>query len=121
MREENILAKIGGDYVSGALKTLPDAETAKEEIQEPVIEVSRFGRAVYLQALCWKTQQAPLGVLGDGKRREGGGGGIKKPGEGVRALKTRKGIPGEHLGGARINREERLWSHATVTDWLQGQ
>lgn len=34
--DENILAKIGGDYLSAALKTLPDVEPAKEEIREPL-------------------------------------------------------------------------------------
>ena len=42
--EENILARVGGDYVSAALKDLPNAETAKDEVMESIIEVPRFGK-----------------------------------------------------------------------------
>jgi hypothetical protein len=41
---ENILARVGGDYVSAALKALPSAETAKDEVMESVIEVPGFGK-----------------------------------------------------------------------------
>jgi hypothetical protein len=42
--EENILRRIGGDYISAALKALPNAETAKDEVMESVIEVPDFGK-----------------------------------------------------------------------------
>jgi hypothetical protein len=32
--EENILARIGGDYVAAAINALPDPETATEEFRE---------------------------------------------------------------------------------------
>jgi hypothetical protein len=42
--QENILARVGGDYVSAALKALPEAETAKDEVMKSIIEVPRFGK-----------------------------------------------------------------------------
>lgn len=40
---ENILRKIGGQYVAQALQTLPNAETSKEDFMETVIELPVFG------------------------------------------------------------------------------
>ena len=40
---ENILRKIGGQYIAAALQTLPDAETSKEDFQETAIELPVFG------------------------------------------------------------------------------
>ena len=40
---ENILRKIGGQYIAAALQTLLDAETSKEDFQETVIELPVFG------------------------------------------------------------------------------
>ena len=36
--EENILARIGGDYVAAAINALPDPKTATEEFRESVSE-----------------------------------------------------------------------------------
>jgi hypothetical protein len=44
MDDENILARIGGEHVAAALRTLPDAETAKEDSQEAAIDVPGFGK-----------------------------------------------------------------------------
>ena len=41
---DNILRSIGGQYIAEALKTLPDAETSKEDIQETIVELPVFGR-----------------------------------------------------------------------------
>lgn len=43
MSEENILARVGGEYVAAALQTLPNPETTQDEIQETVIEVPGCG------------------------------------------------------------------------------
>jgi hypothetical protein len=40
---DNILPNIGGQFISAALQTLPDAETSKEDFQETVIELPVFG------------------------------------------------------------------------------
>jgi len=48
MMEENILRKIGGQYISAALQTLPDAETSTVDLQKTVIEVPVFGRVRFL-------------------------------------------------------------------------
>ncbi len=45
---ENILRKIGGQYISQALQTLPNAETSKEDSQEIVIELPVFGRVRFI-------------------------------------------------------------------------
>jgi hypothetical protein len=45
--EENILARVGGNYVSAALKVLPNAETAKDEVMESIIEVPGFGNVQF--------------------------------------------------------------------------
>ena len=42
--EENILARIGGDYVAAAINALPDPKTATEEFRESVIEVPNCGK-----------------------------------------------------------------------------
>ncbi len=42
--KENILRLIGGEYVSAALKALPNCETATEDFQESVIEVPNLGK-----------------------------------------------------------------------------
>jgi hypothetical protein len=42
--EENILRKIGGQYVSEALQTLPDAENSKEDFIETAIQLPVFGQ-----------------------------------------------------------------------------
>lgn len=66
---ENILARVGGDYVSAALKALPSAETAKDEVMESVIEVPGFGKVRFTckrfkhkhhkhQSVFWKTTKA---------------------------------------------------------------
>ncbi len=41
--DENILRKIGGQYIAAVLQTLPDTETSKEDFQETVIELPVFG------------------------------------------------------------------------------
>ena len=40
---ENILRKIGGQYVSQALQAPPDAENSKEDFIETVVELPVFG------------------------------------------------------------------------------
>ncbi|SCY30973.1 hypothetical protein [Nitrosospira sp. Nsp13] len=40
---ENILRKIGGQYIAEALNTLPDAERSKEDFTETVIKLPVFG------------------------------------------------------------------------------
>ena len=42
--KENILRLIGGEYVSAATKTLPDPNTASDDLQETVIEVPNLGK-----------------------------------------------------------------------------
>jgi hypothetical protein len=40
---ENILRKIGGQYIGAALQTLPNAETSTEDFQETVMELPAYG------------------------------------------------------------------------------
>jgi len=44
MVRENILARVRGEYVAAALKTLPDPAVDTEEHRETVIEVPEFGQ-----------------------------------------------------------------------------
>ena len=50
MDGENILAAVGGEYVSRALKLLPGAETHKETECTTELEVPRFGLVVLISA-----------------------------------------------------------------------
>ncbi len=45
--EENILARVGGDYVAKALQSLPTAETARDKVMESVIGVPGFRKVQF--------------------------------------------------------------------------
>ncbi len=60
--KENILRLIGGEYVSAALKALPNCETATEDFQESVIEVPNLGKVRFTcrQVTCQEFCSHPL-------------------------------------------------------------
>ncbi len=44
MADANLLVKIPGQYISVGSRSLPDAATSKEELQQTVIDVPSIGR-----------------------------------------------------------------------------
>lgn len=61
---ENIPRKIGGEYVSRALQTLPNAETSKEDFMETVFEVPVFGLVRFkCQSMTGKAREEPIPIL----------------------------------------------------------
>ena len=67
---ENILARVGGEWVGAAANTLPPAATATETRMQTVIEVPRFGRVRFTFERTRYRHNKHVGSFWSGKHAE---------------------------------------------------